>query len=250
MEKIKVYFIHGFLGAPMDWEPVVEGLKNIKNLDCELINLFEAPWTPEVGLLEWGKMFCRHVQKDQSGKAIVVGYSLGARLCMAALTVQPDLFKKVVLVSGNPGFNDSYIDLNPNSEDRQARWIQDSVWADKFLKLPWDEVVNSWNAQAVFRGGKREPVRSEKDYDRDMIALALTQWSLSQQPNMRSEIEKNADKILWVVGEHDDRYRKIGMELKTQYNTLKVLIASDASHRVIFDNPKYITELVEALSRS
>lgn len=249
MEKIKVYFLHGFLGSPGDWAPVMERLKRVKNIECEALDLFQSPWSPHTSFADWGSRLCEHVKASSVSKNILVGYSLGARLAMSALKVQENLFSKVVLLSGNPGFDDAYDDLDVASEPRRIRWIQDSGWADKFLKSPWDEVVASWNAQSVFNGGRTEPRRLEKDYDRDLLALALTQWSLAQQPNMRPVIGKNLDRVLWVVGEMDERYRHLGIELKTQFPMLKMLIASGASHRVLFDKPDYVAELVEALCR-
>lgn len=219
-------------------------------MECEYVNLFGAELNSEIGFADWGKKFCQKVEKNGFNKNILVGYSLGARLGMSALASNKALFYKSILISGNPGFDDAYEELDTRSEPRRLRWIQDAKWADRFLKSPWSEVVMSWNAQPVFQGGVAEPQRLEKDYNRELLALALTQWSLAQQPNMRKIIGDCSDRILWIVGELDERYRQIGTELKTQFNKLKVLIASGASHRVPLEKPEYIAELIEAIART
>ncbi len=116
-----------------------------------------------------------------------------------------------------------------------------------FLKAPWEMVIRNWNAQPVFGGGENEPVRSEKEYSRESLSLALTQWSLAQQKNMRSLVQRAARQIVWIVGERDEKYVEMSRHLQEEIPGLRVKSVRGSSHRVLFDNPKELSEQIREL---
>lgn len=106
MERLNVFFLHGFLGRPSDWDriqaklPVAEGLRFF-NLDY-----FKNPLLdPKNSLSSWADHFINWIE-TQSGlhdRNILVGYSLGGRLALHALEKKPGLWHRLVLISTNPG---------------------------------------------------------------------------------------------------------------------------------------------------
>ncbi|HWU42519.1 MAG TPA: alpha/beta fold hydrolase, partial [Bdellovibrio sp.] len=239
-------------GRPADWDRVKAAIPKNTRLLIYAPDYFKDPQlSPQHNFANWAKNFNRWVQMQthNNDKNILIGYSLGGRLALHALEQKPTLWSEAVLVSANTGFNDSIEGLPEGSDERRKRWINDTYWAEQFNTSSWETLLRNWNAQPIFGGGDEEPVRLEKDYSRDSLGLALAQWSLAQQKNMRLVLKQNSGRISWVVGERDEKMMNLLQDLLGDVPQLKFEIISDSSHRVLFDKPqelaKIINELVE-----
>ncbi len=252
--------MHGFLGQPSDWDSVVSCLPQDSLVNRKVVRYFSVDYlnrtdlNSENSFQDWAVQFNQWVStlSDKTDINILVGYSLGGRLGLHALNQSPNLWHKFVCISVNPGFDDAIkigsesVDFS-NSQDRKNRWQNDSDWAEKFLNMPWGDLLSSWNAQAVFQGGKTEPARFEKDYSRNLLALALKQWSLARQNNFRKCLGEYSSKILWLVGAQDKKFLDIASHLQQEYKNLEVGIISESSHRVLCDQPYAVAEKIKAL---
>lgn len=206
----------------------------------------EVALSPKNSFITWAGNFTKWTEQFvcEGEKNVLVGYSLGGRLALHALGHAPNLWSKVVMVSVNPGFDDMFESFDPSSDERRQRWLTDSYWAEEFLKAPWETVLHGWNAQPVFGGSREEPVRLEKDYSREMLSLALTQWSLAQQKNMRPLMKEHAKKILCLVGDQDTKFVELARNLKEDITALEVETLAEASHRALFDNPQGLGSVI------
>lgn len=250
MERVNFFFLHGFLGRPDDWNAVKASLPRHEGLRVFTPDLFnDSLLGPQHSFEDWANNFINWVESLGccSEKNILVGYSLGGRLALHAFEKCPSLWKKLVCVSTNPGFNDHCSSFDVNSEERRLRWMKDSYWAEEFIKAPWDSVLRSWNAQPVFGDGENEPVRFEKDYSRESLGLALTQWSLAQQKNMRPLLQEYAEKVIWIAGEKDEKFMEMSDQLACEVNGLHVESILEASHRIPFDNPAGLSHTIRDL---
>lgn len=250
MERVNLFFLHGFLGRPSDWEAVKASLPPHDRLKVYTPDYFrDSNLSPRHSFEEWAANFNRWVQLETKGtdRNVLIGYSLGGRLALQALVQKPALWYKSMFISTNPGFDDNLSYFDPVSEERRARWINDSYWAEEFLKAPWEMVMRNWNAQPVFGGGATEPVRMEKEYLREYLGLALTQWSLAQQRDMRPFVKDLASKIIWLAGEKDEKFVDLSKGLKETIGNMSMDIIPEASHRVLFDRPRDIAERIKNL---
>lgn len=250
MERVNLFLLHGFLGRPADWESVRVALPKSDRLHIYTPDYFkEKNLGPQHNFASWAQSFNRWVQMETHGadRNIIVGYSLGGRLALHALEQKPALWYKAMLVSTNPGFNDHLSTFDPSSDERRARWMNDSYWAEEFLKSSWETLLRNWNAQPVFGGADHEPVRLEKDYSREALGLALTQWSLAQQKNMRTVLSDLASKVHWAVGERDEKFLAMAQQLQEEVFGLKLDVIPGASHRVLFDRPRDLADKIKAL---
>ncbi len=250
MARINIFFIHGFLGRPSDWTSVRALLPMNEKIRYFTPDYFKDPLLgPQISFANWSKNFTSLVEKNTrpGDRNVIIGYSLGGRLALHALEENPNLWHKIMVLSTNPGFDDSFSGLDPASEVRRARWITDTYWADEFLTKPWDMVIRNWNNQPVFGGGENEPVRIEKDYSRESLSLALTQWSLAQQRNMRPLISAHIDKVLWLVGAKDEKFMEQAEALKGQISNLNKIVVESASHRILFENPRHLSRSIVQL---
>ncbi|WP_347358238.1 alpha/beta fold hydrolase [Bdellovibrio sp.] len=250
MERVNLFFLHGFLGRPTDWAQVKAHLPQTEGLRIYTPDYFkDLSLGPSNSFESWADNFIKWVETHGSAadRNILVGYSLGGRLALHALEKKPALFYRVILISTNPGFNDVHESFDPISEERRQRWMNDSYWAEEFLKAPWDMVLRNWNAQPVFGGGEAEPLRAEREYSRETLSLALTQWSLAQQKNMRGLIGKQIQKLIWLVGERDEKFVEMSKRIEDEVNGFQFEVVPSSSHRVLFDSPKDLGERIRQL---
>ncbi|MGZ3768176.1 MAG: alpha/beta fold hydrolase [Bdellovibrio sp.] len=254
MERINIFFLHGFLGRPSDWDAVKVFLSQRENVRVYVPDYFNEPFLgPENSFENWSENFNSWAQGlvGFSNQNILVGYSLGGRLALHALEKKTELWKKVICISTNAGFVDDFQETETGiyssdflSEERRLRAANDARWAQEFLNSDWQSVMQAWNAQSVFGGGGNEPVRLEKDYRRKILSQSLKQWSLSLQKNKRSVLQRNAEKIFWLIGEKDKKFVELAYQLKADIPSLNIDFVSNASHRVLFDNPQNLSETI------
>ncbi len=237
----RIVAIHGFLGQPQDWGPVRRKLKELApQVKFQTVGLFsKMPNVKERSAAEWAKRFNNSQKNRHLERNILMGYSLGGRLALQAIYDKPGLWDEVVLISSHPGLR--------SEEQRIARQSSDALWAEKFLKLPWQDVVNLWNAQPVFVHSKN-PVRDDRDLNREGLALALVNWSLARHDFAPEKLNALKPTLHWFAGEHDTNYRKLFEDLKTAGFIEDLSIIKNAGHRLIFDNPEELgRQLVQKL---
>ncbi len=241
----RIVAIHGFLGRPKDWDALKTVILELApDVDFQTIDLFSAPSSPQASLQptlkdknigEWAKKFNRAQKNKHLERNILLGYSLGGRLALQAAFDKPGLWDEVALVSAHPGAI--------SDEDRKRRRLSDKDWAEKFLNLPWSEVIRLWNGQPVFLGSE-EPTRAEIEFNRGSLATALVNWSLAEQEFVADKIIPLKPKLHWFAGEKDGKYVNLFHNLKVDGFIEDINIVKGASHRVIFDSPKELARLL------
>lgn len=214
---MKIYALHGFLGLPEDWD-------SLKLPNLYAVNLSDPQFpSPKEGLWAWAETFNAFVRSQPPEDRVLMGYSLGGRLAMHAAILDPTLWKKAFFISTHPGLK--------TPQEKAERLIQDTAWANRFLTLPWNVVIEAWHAQPVFTS-TYHPYRPEKLFDKQWLASSLTDWGLAHQEDFSKRIPPNAE---WIVGEYDTKFHALA--------PIKPTIIPGAGHRVLFDNPDSLREL-------
>jgi 2-succinyl-6-hydroxy-2,4-cyclohexadiene-1-carboxylate synthase len=221
--------LHGFLGKPDDWNHM---LKNSLLNSTPIFSPFffeESEWSPRKKLEEWGDFFLAQCEdwRAQGFSLKLYAYSLGGRLALGPLLKKPFLFKEAHFFSVNPGLT--------TQEEREIRKINDASWAERFGTENWDHLIRNWNSQNVFLEDY-EPLRRESDFSRELLALALTQWSLSLQENYWPKLTELKFNINWWVGQKDVKFVEMAKDLNRKNNFIKLSIIPDKGHRVLFAN--------------
>lgn len=236
---IQITAIHGFLGQDMDWNSVE--LSRQLNVQMRNLNLF-SPANDSFSAELWAasdlesaskkivqnEIDQRSMNHDGVKKQILIGYSMGGRLALGAFLQAPNLWDQLVLLSVHPGLEDDV--------EKRTRLEKDQHWSARFKKEPWDYLLKDWNQQKVFRGGS-EPQRSEKDYSRGKLAMALDKWSLGRQPCYQFQLNPLRSRIHWMVGEYDESYQALYSQLFEDGVISNPLLVPKSGHRLLFDNP-------------
>lgn len=220
----KVHFLlHGFLGRPADFK--LDPIRSLVSIAPDYFRL--SGLGPENNFSTWATNFNRWaVEQAPNSERILVGYSLGARLALQALINNSKIWSSAILMSANPGLE--------KDNERQERIINDEKWAQAFLNEPWHDLMKKWNSQPVFaRDSNPEPLRDEKNYHREKLALALQQWSLGKMPSAREYLCETRLPIHLLAGEKDQKFSSLLQDLKVSSSVQKTIVA-DEGHRLIF----------------
>lgn len=238
MQEVDIFYFHGFLGRPSDWEKVHDFVKSKYVINGNFVDYFSIPsLSPKNSLSSIGSNIITYINNHSFGeKKILVGYSMGARLLMHAMEIDQRVGNQYILVSGNHGLEDK--------GQIQDRLSKDFQWADSFLNLDWDEVLKLWNKQSVFDGSIEEPIREESEFRRDLLAKAMTNWSLAKQKDKTPILEKLVNKIVWVCGQRDRKFIELSKKLSNTLQELDIRRVSDSGHRVLFDNPNSLGTII------
>lgn len=234
MKKI-VFALHGFLGRPEDWS-AVKSPHTFVAVDYMRIPQLKS----QSNLASWGRAFNSWVENNfPPGDRILLGYSMGGRLALQALQDQPHFWQHTVLLSTNPGLK--------SEKSRLERLQNDEQWAQRFLQLPWPQLMFEWNAQNVFTGSVREPSRLEKDFDRNELAQTLRNWSLARQNDFLSSGLPDFVQTTWLAGERDQKFKDLLDEVGKFPWCRQTKLVAGASHRILFDQPQEISKTLAEL---
>lgn len=162
-------FLHGFLGAPADWDPVISHLP----YPCLALDLpYQSPLHIDIPRFH------------------LIGYSLGGRIALAYAAQHPHQIASLTLISTHFGLN--------TQAEKQQRLLQDTQWA-ALLESDWDTFIKKWYDQPIFHGFR--PHRDKPNIP--VLKAALLHFSLGKQQRYEP---KNA---LVIVGEHDQKFRAL-----------------------------------------
>ena len=199
-------------------------------------DLFNSTDVPINSFEAWATHFNQWACRQMVSPRTLVGYSLGGRLALHALASQPELWSRIIIVAAHPGLQ--------SPVEKAERLANDESWAQRFIIEEWSTLLGSWNSQGVFAGSVKEPERREQAYSRESLAKALRIWSLANQGDLRQVISDHQDKITWVVGERDEKFKAIAVELKAMAPKLNLQIVKNSGHRVLFDAPQELGQLL------
>lgn len=224
-----IHALHGFLGKPSDWDQ--------HQFDYPVV---AHPLSCNATMSEWAQHFNDAVSKE-SGKRVLLGYSLGGRLALHALLQQPNLWDAAILISTHTGLS--------TPEEILARHSADSKWAKRFEGETWSTLTRDWNAQVIFARDPGIP-RFERDYCRQDLAKILRQWSLAQQDNLLPKLAELQVPTLFVAGQQDPKFTHIAKACGLTHPKSKIWIAPEAGHRVPWQQPALFEREVRNFFRS
>lgn len=229
-----VIALSGFLGRPEDWDLIPDLVPDGWSLLT--IDLWAKP---PVDYAAFADDLAKEI-KEQTPDAkvrVLLGYSLGGRLALHALTTHTDLFDGAIIVSANPGL--------PSQRERDIRLQADAKWAERFRQDDWQTLMSDWNNQAALKTSNASAsaphqapalTRNEADFDRSALAASLEVWSLGAQADLRAKIQQLARPIVFVTGELDSKFTVLASSLAHE-RLHEHVVVERAGHRVPWDAP-------------
>ena len=236
MAKKVVVALHGFLGQPRDWDPI---RNHFLSYDWYSLDYLNIPETQPADFTSWTENFKKWLDQNLSHyeEKIIMGYSLGGRLALHFVLNQPGYFHEAVFVSTGLGLKDESL--------KRDRVQSDLIWANDFLNLEWNQVIQKWNSQSVFQGAAIEPQRFEKDFNRKFLAQALIDWSLGKQEDLSQKLATIQIPTYWFAGEKDPKYCALLETVRKQLPNAHTQIIDQVGHRLLLESPQEIVNCLQ-----
>lgn len=226
--------LHGFMGDPSDWDLVRSELP-----EYEIVTptITPAPdWDAGVGQLA----------ADLPDRSLFVGYSMGARLCLAIALSRPEICAGLVFVSGNPGIEDE--------SARDTRYAGDCKIADRIDAQPRRDFLHSWYTEStVFRS--LSPDVRDDEIERKSMASSndwsdiLRTYSIGRQPDFWSRLSELQVPVMAIAGMLDRKYANIILRMGT-LPTISARIVPACGHIVHREQPHVFLRLLQEFIES
>jgi 2-succinyl-6-hydroxy-2,4-cyclohexadiene-1-carboxylate synthase len=199
--------------------------------DHDLIAL-DAPGHGSAGHLRLDLPGAARRAASRGGRAVYIGYSMGARMAIHVALNHPDVVESLVLIGGTPGISDP--------GERAARQAQDHKLADHIRSIGVDAFLVEWLAQPLF-AGLPDWARFDDERRRNTpegLATSLELCGTGSQTSLWPRLQELSMPVLLVAGTQDSRYADIAHRMAPAIGpNASVALIPDAGHTAHLENP-------------
>lgn len=263
MRHARVVLLHGFTGAPASYDTVHT------HLTSELTSRVCAPYLPGHGS-SWARDSASERQSDGSNPfeaalapltetlrsfgvshtnpAILVGYSLGARVALSLLLRHPDWFESCLLIGANPGLE--------HEAERTVRRRQDELRAEHLLKGGVQPFLDAWENEPLFASQRHlaaaaleEQTRIRQSHTAEGLAYCLRHLGLAEMPNYWPALSRIGVPTHALVGALDEKFVQIAKRMQALVPQMALSVASGVGHNVVLEAPHVVATAIERLHR-
>ena len=242
-----VLFLHGFLGSADDWSEVMTLLG--ERYWCVAVDLPGHGKTvvkgPEEGyrIENCGTGLVRFLDSRGIGKCNIIAYSMGGRLALFMAVKFPNRFERIILESTSPGLK--------TEQERRERQEHDTMLAERLEGSSLEQFLNEWYDQPLFATLKQDKKRFAKlltnrtSNNKSGLAISLRMMGVGVQPSLWDELHKIQARLLLIVGEKDDKFKRVAAEMAPMCPRALVRIVEGAGHNVHWEKTEQYARLVK-----
>jgi 2-succinyl-6-hydroxy-2,4-cyclohexadiene-1-carboxylate synthase len=235
-----VVFLHGLLGSPRSWEPVVDELDHKGALYAETIAGHGSSPRYHASFLSTLDAIADRWEDEP---AHFVGYSLGARLALALAAFRPGSVLSVFSIGGHPGIADETDRL------RRQRWETElsdllvaeglDAFVDHWEKLPM------WDSQAAVSPELlHRQRRTRLSHTSAGLAWAMQTLGTGSMPELREPLQDTTIPITMVAGERDEKFAALCSDVATLSSSITSELIPDVGHNVVLESPSPLATLI------
>ncbi|HEY2811218.1 MAG TPA: 2-succinyl-5-enolpyruvyl-6-hydroxy-3-cyclohexene-1-carboxylic-acid synthase [Rhabdochlamydiaceae bacterium] len=230
--KVSCAFLHGFLGAKEDWDPLCELFSG--KFSCLAVDLPGHGSSPDI-CCDYLERLHQAIVHNSSSQPALIGYSLGGRIALQLYNKYPSSFSHLVILSAHPGIKEE--------KARHARLAEDLAWMQKLETQDMPTFLNEWYKQPLFRSlcAKPDLLKSliERRSSQDPRRLSAVMHVLSVA--RFAPIVTFHPRTLFLHGQCDERYRALYQELPKSVSVREV---ASCGHAVHLEDPKRCADLI------
>ncbi len=244
--------LHGFTGDRTTWDVVREHWQPELPPSSSLVAL-DLPGHGDGPPVRDGWLANLQAVRELAGpllpEAVVIGYSLGARVALGLLA--EGMARRAILIGVNPG-------LSPSQ--RAQRRIADREWIELLRSEGLDAFCERWESQALFSTQHDVPAPQlearralRRRQQPAQLALSLEHMGLGAMPDYRSALAGLARRAELVVGARDLKFLEIAKDVISRTPDVLLHLVADAGHDVVLEQPHRVSQLLSqfcAVSRA
>jgi 2-succinyl-6-hydroxy-2,4-cyclohexadiene-1-carboxylate synthase len=236
--------LHGFLGSPASWDPVLAGLPHRGPAWC--------PWLPGHGPAEPAPTdfaaAAQAIADSLPAGAVLAGYSLGARLALAATLRRPGLARSTLLISGHVGLADR--------AERAARAELDARRAAALRGGDLAAFVSAWETLPLFESQRALPATMQVEQraarlanDPQALAWAFEVAGLAQMPDLHAAVAAARQRLCFLTGALDARFGAVAASVVSAPWVTHSIVPG-AGHNLLLEAPDAVAASLTSLMRS
>jgi len=249
--KPLIVFLHGFMGNLDEFDGVIKLLSD--DFSYLTIDLPGHGKTLLLGEDEDYQMeytalaIIQLLDELKISQCFLLGYSMGGRLGLYLTLNFPQRFIQVILLSASPGLTTDTERLARRQSDRQiARKLRECGEKSSFANF-----LNHWYNQPIFGNLKSHPrypeiLASRLKNHPEELAKSLDFMGTGQQPSLWEPLKNNHVPLLLLVGEADEKFVSIGLQMHRQCQYSHIKIISQAAHSIHWENTMEVVENIQA----
>ena len=174
--------------------------------------------------------------------AVLVGYSLGARLALRAVLRDPGRYTGLVTVGATAGLDDpSLRSSRAEADDRLASWME---------AAPIEDVVAIWERQPLFADQSEGLIEEQRpgrmSHDPAELAMLLRTAGQGVLEPVWHELLTLEVPVLAIAGARDEGYVAAARRIADVAPRGRAAIVEDAGHAVHLQRPQRVAELIAA----
>ena len=227
-----VVFAHGFTQTRSAWRPVATELVRLStNVRCVLVDL---PGHGDAGTRDSDLHEAASALVATAGRAHYVGYSLGARVVLAAALHHSAVVRSVVSVSGTAGIEDA--------DERERRRRSDAQLAERIIDVGVDAFLDEWLAQPLFADlpHDRALIDDRRVNTARGLASSLARCGQGAVAPMWNELATCTTPLLAIAGTRDQKFTSLARRMATIAPRGALALINGAGHSVHLEQPEAV----------
>lgn len=199
-------FVHGFAGSAASFAHLEPWLGDLLSASC-----VEVPGHGSTPAESWDETV-EAIGSLLDGRTVLIGYSQGARLALAAAARYPQRVERLVLESGAAGLRQRH--------DRVLRRRADQALADVILSRGVEAFVAEWEQLPLFAGLRSLPAAEQQalrarraSHTAEGLAGALRMLGQGAQPDLWPTLQGLRVPTLLMTGANDAKYTRLARQM-------------------------------------
>jgi len=233
--------LHGFTGSARSLDELAGGLAGTHRVivpDLVGHGDSDAPFELAPYRMEHCvEQLCALLDALETGPVGVLGYSMGGRVALSLLAKAPERIRSALLISAGAGIAEP--------EARAERVSSDEALARRIEEEGVAAFVDAWLSQPLFASQMRRLDAPARKRTRDErlannahgLANSLRGMGSGAQPPVHEALSTIACPVALVVGEEDEKFRRIAQDLAQRLPQGRVHCVPHAGHAVHLENP-------------
>lgn len=238
-------FLHGFTGSPDSWSHVLSRIELERPAITPWLLGHGAAWRSRA--VDSFEAECARAQMmgaDAERPRLLCGYSLGARLALGVLNLDPGRFDAAVLIGAHPGLDDS--------DARSERRTLDAQRARALREDGVPAFVDAWEALPLFASQRELPddlLRAQRQvrlaHDAEGLARSFEVLGLGEMPSYGPTMGSLGVPITLVAGSLDSKFSRLAESLAERHPNIDAEIVHGVGHNPTLEAPEAIARILK-----